>query len=66
MAKSRKNIYDERTRLPESEAHQTRRVSQRQIDDLLKCDLHELEDEWDEYDEINTFEKIRSPIRKSL
>jgi hypothetical protein len=67
MAKSRRNVYEERSRLPESESHHTRRAMNRQLDDLTKYrDLDEFEDGWGDEDELDTFEKIRSPLRKAL
>jgi len=66
MSKSRKNVYEERVRQAEPESHQGRRQTQRQIDELTRLRLEELDDEWDEFEEIQTFEKIRrTPIRKA-
>jgi len=66
MSKSRKQVYEERPRQAESEAHQIRRIAQRQIDELSRLPVEELEVEWDEFEELSTFEKIRKgPMRKS-
>jgi cell division septum initiation protein DivIVA len=58
MSKSRKQAYEERVRKDESEAHQTRRAINRQLDELCERGLDEIQDEWD-YDDIDRFEKIK-------
>lgn len=65
MSKSRKYDYEERPRQAEPDAHRFRREMQREIDEFTRVSLEELEDEWDQYEDISTFEKIRkSPIRR--
>jgi len=64
MSKSRKQLYEERPRQAEPDAHRARREIQREIDELTRYDIDELEDEWDTYEDITTFEKIRKAPRK--
>ena len=63
MSKSHKYDYEERPRQAEPDAHRTRREMQREIDELARLRLDELEDEWDP-DDVVTFEKIRKGPRR--
>jgi hypothetical protein len=65
MSKSRKYDYDERPRQAEPEAHKFRREIQRDIGELSRVSLDEIDEEWDHYEDIPIFEKIRkSPLRR--